>query len=250
MHSEARRQEIIKMLTLENTMRVEDIIKHFDETPATIRRDLTYLEQNGAIMRTHGAAKIINPFPTRNVILSDEKMSIAKYAAKQIEDGACLIMDSGTTTLSLANRLIDRKNLTVITNSVAIANTFATSDGVTTIVSGGVLDGRVQSLIGPDAENFFAHYQASTVYIATTGLDHEMGLTCISPFQASIKKAMIRAGERIILLCDSSKFQSTGGILFAPFEQINCMITSKPVQDEDMLRRLSDAGVEVVVTEP
>lgn len=249
MHSEVRRQEILKMLTLQDTMRVEEIIKHFDATPATIRRDLTYLEQSGAIMRTHGAAKIVNPFPARNVIFSEEKIAIAKCAVKDISDNACIIMDAGTTTLSLASRLAGKKNLTVITNSIAIANTLAGAEDVTTIISGGVLNGKTQSLIGPDAEQFFSRYQASTAYIATTGIDRSAGLTCISPFEHSLKRAMIAAARRVVLLCDSSKFDNAGGMLFATFQDLDCIITSKPITDQALLDRLRQANVELIVAE-
>lgn len=246
MNTDLRRQEIIKMLSLESTMRVEDIIKRFDVTPATIRRDLSSLEKSGAIMRSHGAAKIVNPFPTRNVMFSDEKMSIAKCAARLIEDGTSIILDSGTTTLSLANQLVGKKGLTVITNSIAIANTFAVTD-VTTIVTGGVLNGKQQTIIGPDAEHFLSNIKASTLFLSTTGIDRNNGLTCVSPFTASIKKAMIRAAKRVVLLCDSSKFNVSGLILFARFEQIDQLITSHPIADTVLLDNLRAAGVEVTI---
>lgn len=249
MHTELRRQEIIKLLSLETSMRVEDIIKRFDVTPATIRRDLSYLEKTGAIMRTHGAAKIVNPFPTRNVMFSDEKMAIAKCAARLIVDGTSIILDSGTTTLSLANQLVSKRDLTVITNSLAIANTFAVTD-VTTILTGGVLIGRQQTIIGPDAEQFLGNIQASTLFLSTTGIDPENGLTCVSPFTASIKRAMIKAAKRVVLLCDSSKFDVSGLVLFARFDQIDQIITSRPIADKVLLDNLKAAGVEITVAEP
>ncbi len=234
------------MLSLETSMRVEDIIKRFNVTPATIRRDLSYLEKSGAIMRTHGAAKIVNPFPTRNILFSDEKMAIAKCAAKLIEDGMSIILDSGTTTLSLANQLVSKKDLTVITNSIAIANTFAVTD-VTTILTGGVLIGRQQTIIGPDAEHFLSNIQASTLFLSTTGIDPKNGLTCVSPFSASIKKAMIKSAKRVVLLCDSSKFNVSAVVLFARFDQIHQLITSRPITDKVLLANLKAAGVEITI---
>lgn len=246
LHTELRRQEIIKLLSLETSMRVEDIIRRFDMTPATIRRDLSFLEKTGAIMRTHGAAKIVNPFPARNVMFSDEKMAIAKCAARLVDDGTSIILDSGTTTLSLANRLVGKRDLTVITNSIAIANTFAVTD-VTTIITGGVLIGRQQTIIGPDAEHFLANIQASTLFLSTTGIDSGNGLTCVSPFTASVKKAMMKAAKRVVLLCDSSKFNVSGLVLFARFEQIDQLITSRPIADKTLLASLQGAGVEVTI---
>lgn len=248
LHAEFRRQEIIRMLSTESIMKVEDIIKCFEETPATIRRDLAYLEKTGAIMRTHGAAKIVNPFPTRNVMFSAEKMSIAKYTAKMVADNSSIIMDSGTTTLSLANQLVNREHLTVITNSLAIANTFALTD-ITTIVTGGVLIGKQQTFVGPDAEEFLSKVQASTIFLATTGIDPENGLTCISPFTASIKKAMIRAAKHVVLLCDSSKYSIPGLLLFARFDQIHQMVVARPIEDKRLLANIQNAGVEILVAE-
>jgi len=246
---ELRRQEIIKLLSFETSMRVEDIIKRFNVTPATIRRDLSYLEKAGAIMRTHGAAKIVNPFPTRNTMFSNEKLAIAKCAARLVEDGMSIILDSGTTTLSLANQLVNKKNLTVITNSLAIANTFAITD-VTTIITGGVLIGHQQTIIGPDAEHFLSNIQASTLFLCTTGFDSRNGLTCVSPFTASIKKAMIKSAKRVVLVCDSSKFSTSAVVLFASFDQIHQLITSRPITDKVLLANLKAAGVEVTIAEP
>ncbi len=234
------------MLSLESTMLVEDIIKRLDATPATIRRDLTFLEKTGAIMRTRGAAKIVNPFPTRNVMFSSEKLAIAKYAAELVDDGMSIIMDSGTTTLALANQLVNKANLSVVTNSVAIVNAFANTD-VSTTITGGYLAHRQQAVIGPDAEEFMKKIHAPLLFLSTTGIRHPDGLTCVSPFQASIKKAMIQSASKKILLADSSKFDVSGMVLFAKFEELDMIITSKPIKDKELKKHLAELNVEVVV---
>ena len=248
MHAENRRQEIIKMLSLESPMLVEDIIKRLDATPATIRRDLTYLEKTGAIMRTRGAAKIVNPFPTRNVMFSSEKLAIAKYAASMVEDGSSIIMDSGTTVLALANQLVNKNNLSVVTNSVAIVNAFSNTD-ISTTITGGFIAHRQEAVIGPDAEAFMKHIHVQTMFLSTTGIRSPEGLTCVSPFQASIKKAMMQSANKVILLADSSKFEVSGMILFADFKEIDCLITSKPIKDKELKKRLDSLGVKVVIAE-
>jgi DeoR/GlpR family transcriptional regulator of sugar metabolism len=246
LHTEMRRQEIVKMLSLESPMQVEDIIGRLDATPATIRRDLTYLEKTGAIMRTRGAAKIVNPFPTRNIMFSSEKLLIAKYAASLVEDGSSIILDSGTTTLALANQLVNKKYLSVVTNSISIVNAFANTDISTTIVGGYVLH-REQAVVGPDAEAYMKNIHASKLFLATTGIRIPEGLTCVSPFQASIKKAMIQSANKVILLADSSKFEASGMMQFADFKEIHCLITSKPLKDKELRKWLDNLGVEVVV---
>ena len=248
MHTETRRQEIIKMLTLESPMLVEDIIKSLDATPATIRRDLTYLEKTGVIMRTRGAAKIVNPFPTRNVMFSSEKLAIAKYAATLVNDDVSIIMDSGTTTLALANQLVTKSNISIVTNSVAIVNTFSNTD-IPTTITGGYLAHRQQAVIGPDAEAFMQRIHAELLFLSTTGIRAPEGLTCVSPFQASIKKAMIKSANKVILLVDSSKFEVSGMVLFADFKEIDILVTSKPIQDLELKQRLDSLGVEVIVAE-
>jgi DeoR/GlpR family transcriptional regulator of sugar metabolism len=227
--------------------RVEDIIRNFDETPATIRRDLAYLEKTGAIMRFHGFAKAVNPFPVRNIFFSQEKLAIAKQAASMVPDGTSVLFDSGTTTLCIANQLVNKRNLTVITNSLAIANALSNSS-VTTLLTGGVLSGKQQSLCGPDAEMFLSRLQAPLLFLSTTGMMIPRGLTCISPFQASIKKALIKAAKRVILVCDSSKFNFPGLILFADFSEIDCIITSEPIKDDSLRDRLEKLGIETFIT--
>lgn len=248
MHVNARRAQIITLLTKATTMRVEELISYFNETPATIRRDLTYLEKTGAIMRTHGSVRIVNPFPVRNELFSKEKLAIARCAAQMVKDNSIITLDSGTTILALARQLVNRKGLTVATNSTAIANIFCDSD-VTTILAGGELDGPSQAVVGPHADNFFDSIHSSILFFTATGVDMKRGLMTMSPFHTSVKRAMMKNADRRVLLLDPGKFDRLCMINLADFSEVDCLVLAKPLENNEFQKMLEDIGVEIIVAD-
>ncbi|MDP2816076.1 MAG: DeoR/GlpR family DNA-binding transcription regulator [Rectinemataceae bacterium] len=246
-----RQQEIVQLLQSEKAIRVSDLIERFSVTSATIRRDLTKLEQSGLIERARGAAqiakdqKIVLPFMQRGEIESLEKIAIAKAAKKLVKDNQSIILDSGTTTLAFAQELFQVKNLTIITNSVPISYIFMDKD-IEVRLSGGVVLGAHMALIGPDAEQYFSGIQVDTCFIGVSGVRSGTGFTTSSPFVSSIKQQMIRAAKQVVALVDSSKFSISSIIEFVRFEEIDILITTYPVSDKLSLSRLEELGVEII----
>jgi len=255
MKTSDRRSAILSTLQDNSTLSVNELIRSFDVTPATIRRDLTYLEQRGLIIRSHGSAQIVEQdsssilvpgYLMRTQMMSREKLAIAKAAVEFIVPGANILIDSGTTTDILAKQIVNKKGLLVTTNSLNVANTLAKSQ-VTTSLTGGILDGPTMSLIGPDAEKFIRNIRASVLFLGTTGIRGTEGTTVLSPFQAAVKAEMIHSSEKCILLADASKFSIAGAVVFAPFEDIDILITSAPIQDERIAAHLEKVGTQVIV---
>ena len=117
MKNDERREKIYDMLVREEKMSVNDIIRRVGDSPATIRRDLTFLEKNGYILRTHGYAKYIQPEIVHMKEFSADKIAIARAAVKLVEEGDALLLDSGFSTLALAYQMVGMKNLSIVTNS-------------------------------------------------------------------------------------------------------------------------------------
>ncbi len=239
------------MLQSEKSIRVSDLIEKFAVTSATIRRDLTKLEESGLIERARGEAqlakdqKIVLPFLQRGEIKSQEKMAIARAARKLVKDGQSIILDSGTTTLAFAQELFQVKNLTIITNSVPISYAFM-DKSMEVRLSGGVVLGAHMALIGPDAEQYFNGIQVDTCFIGVSGVRSGSGFTTSSPFVSSIKQQMMRAAKHVVVLVDSSKFSISSIIEFVRFEEINTLVTTYPIIDKLSLSRLEDLGVEII----
>ena len=136
-------------------------------------------------------------------------------------------------------------NVVLITNSLSIATTKSPAHEI--LLSGGVVDLDNLSLIGPDAEAFFKRISASVAFIGTTGIRSSTGPTVISPFFASIKRAMMACAEKKILVFDNSKLSPIGMVTFADFSDFDAIIVSQPITDEALLRRFEESKVPVIV---
>jgi DeoR/GlpR family transcriptional regulator of sugar metabolism len=248
MYIEQRRQEILKLLMNKSPMAVNEIIERVGDSPATIRRDLTFLEKNGYIVRSRGYAKYVHPEIVHKIAFSDEVIAIAKKAAELVDSGSTIMLDSGSMTLAMSYQLIGKKNLTVVTNSISIANVLAVTD-IATHLTGGFLVGREEALVGPDAEEYVRKVKVPLLFISTTGVRGTQGLSCVTPFQATMKRTFIQSAEKVILLIEPEKFETDALMLFADFSDIDCIITSKPIANKSLKSRLDSLGVQVIIAE-
>jgi len=246
-----RRNQIMQLLQENNSMSVEDIAKHFEVTPTSIRRDLAYLEENNFITRSRGYAQIsdypnVSDFNIRSNFKFDEKMQIAKKAIEYISSRDTIILDSGTTTLALAQQLRtkDLQKLNIITNSIPIAVTLSSKFQV--FLSGGVVQEDNMALIGPETDHYFRSVSCDKVFIGATGIRQNQGLTASSPFHVSVKKQMIEAAREVYALIDSSKFNVSGVNVFCEFQYIDHLITIRTPENENILNEINKMGVDVI----
>lgn len=247
MRNDDRRKQIVEIVMAEDSIRVSDLIDRVDGSAATVRRDLTFLEQNGYILRKHGFVKYVQPEMVQSIEFSPEMIEIAKAAAKLVEDGDTIMLDSGFSTLALAYQLIGMNNLTVITNSIPIAALFNSIEHIQTYVTGGFLRVRENALVGTDAVESIEKMHAAKVFLSTTGVRETSGLTCVSAFQEDVKRAYVNAADKVILLATDQKFGKDAVRVFATFEQIDTIVTNKPVASKVLVQKLEKCNVEVIV---
>ena len=250
MDIDERRKAIIDYLQYHPNCNVNQIIALFNVTPATVRRDLTFLEQEGQILRSHGSVHLkssrpASDFSARTQNFSAEKSAIAKASVQFVKPRDCVVLDSGTTVHAVAEAVSQIDNVVLIINSLLIATTKSPTHEI--LLSGGVVDLDNLSLIGPDAEAFFKRISASVAFIGTTGIRSSTGPTVISPFFASIKRAMMACAEKKILVFDNSKLSPIGMVTFADFSDFDAIIVSQPITDEALLRRFEESKVPVIV---
>lgn len=249
MNMEERRQAILHLIMEHSPIAVSELLLQVDESPATVRRDLSFLEDNGIITRTHGYARYVEPEIVHKIVISDEKVAIAKRAAALVDENDTILLDSGASTLALAQQLANRTDLTILTNSLSVANALSNSN-VTVHMTGGYLSGREEALLGPEAENYIRRINVPKLFLSTTGIRGEEGLTCVTPFQANIKRSFIRVAQKVILLAEEAKFHTDALRIFAEFHEIDCIITSAPIADPALRDCLAKQHVEVLVADP
>ena len=246
MNIDERRQAIINYLMERESASVNSIISIMDESPATIRRDLTFLETNGLIIRSHGYAKYNQPAIVSNIHITESKLAVARVALSLISKNMTIFIDSGASAVALAQQIADRDDLQIITNSLSVANIL--SAGKPRVdMTGGTLEGRQECLVGPDAQNYIQGIHVPLLFLTTTGIRKDEGLVCVTPAQAMLKGQMVKSAERVIVLAETEKLEVDSVRLFATFDEIDTLIIDKPINDDKFKNLLRTKNVELLI---
>lgn len=247
-----RRRFIIQILEKEHCVKVADLCKRFDVADETIRRDLRQLEAEGLVDRMHGGAvlsnrvKVAYPYHVRKIQAPAEKQRIGKVAAQLVCDGSTVILDNGTTTFEVARCLRGKRRLTVVTTSLPIALEMADHSDTTVIVTGGVLDRDSQSLIGPDAEEFFRKLRVDLAFLGASGVSVERGFTASNVYDAQIKSVMIKAATASYVVADGSKIGQSSLVRFSSLGEVRGLVTDSTA-DSTALDGLREAGLNIML---
>ena len=177
-----------------------------------------------------------------------EKMAIARVAAGMVHDGASIILDAGTTTLEIARLLKDRRNLTVVTNAYPIAAELADAPGVEVIVTGGSVRGRTLALVGPLAEQALEQVNADVVFLGTNGIHLDRGLTTPTTAEASVKRRMIAAARKVVVVADSTKAGRVAFAAVAPVVSMHMLISDRGLEQR-FAAELVARGIQVLTAE-
>jgi len=252
MLNEERRRFILDIINREGRVLVKDLASRFGTSQVTVRKDLETLHSQGMVYRTHGGA-----LPMRSGALLDpslrekeklhrrEKLRIGAAAARLVKEGQSVVLDSGTTTTTIARALRDFRDLTVITNAVNIAAELA-GTAVQVILTGGILREKSFSLVGPLAEETLRRLSADTLFLGVDGFDVHFGLTTPNLLEAKVNRVMVEIARRTVVVCDSSKFGRRSLSLIAPPSAVHQTITDSRIPKAD-LRALEEAGIEVTL---
>ncbi len=249
---ETRRAGILAWLQEEGSARVRTLAEAFDVSEVTVRQDLEKLEADGFIVREHGGAFLksvtqqVRAMALQHAENMDAKRAIGRVAAGLVGDGETIILDSGSTTTEVAAQLIGRRDMTVITNALNIALVLGAEPGFDVHMSGGHFKAPTLSLSGDRSADYFRGLFAQTLFLATAAVDLRAGLTYPALSDIPVKRAMIEAAERVVLVADSSKigrrsFTALGGI-----ELVDVLVTDAGIAATDRIA-IEQAGVEVMV---
>ncbi|WP_031514189.1 DeoR/GlpR family DNA-binding transcription regulator [Desulfofalx alkaliphila] len=236
----SKRREKIRLLLQEHgNLTVAELAKRFDVSEMTIRRELKVLADLGLIQREHGGAR----FLARLGEAEREKTFIGKLAADLVAAGDSIILDAGTTTLAVAQSL--KKKCVAITNSLPIVNLLLNRPEITLLVTGGEVRGTTQALVGPMTREALANFNADKLFLATTGLSIDRGLSTNNMQESEIKQSMIEAAKQVVLVAHSAKFGQVCYHTFAHWDQIDVLVTDSRL-DENTGQQLENMGVKVL----
>ncbi|MBN1542391.1 DeoR/GlpR transcriptional regulator [candidate division KSB1 bacterium] len=254
MNKAARRRFILHTLDKRASIDIETIVEKCHVSAVTARRDLEALAQQQLLLRTHGGAmrdesvSHLFSFVRRMDDKREYKTAICRFAARLVTDGDTLLLDCGTTVFYLCPFLAKKKNLTVISNSLAVAAELARFSHIKVIVIGGEILAERRATYGPTALAQIASYHADHAFIGTNGLSRAGGLSSYDENEARIVTAMARAADSVVLLCDSSKIEKNSVFKFAPLSLADIIVTDKEI-DPEIIHLYQNNGINLMIAD-
>jgi DeoR/GlpR family transcriptional regulator of sugar metabolism len=244
-----RHAEILRCLAREGSASVTKLVEQLETSPATIRRDLIWLEGEGVLARVHGGAVLLSshterPFHHVADEHSGSKEAVAKQAAKLVHEGDTVLLDIGTTTNRLAAHLHGR-SITVLTNNLAVYEELADDEAIELILLGGVVRRNYRSLVGFLTEDALRQIRADRVFLGAAGVRADGSVMDDTVVEVPMKRALLAAADQVVLLADAGKFPGNGLARVCGAEELDMVVTSAGA-DPATLDAMREAGVEVL----
>ena len=230
-------------------VRIDELVEEFAVSPATVRRDLEGLEDEGRIRRIHGGAVSLDSrleeplFDDKTSMATREKRAIAEKALKRIERGDTLFLDGGSTVLELARLLVDRTDVTVVTNSLRAAVELS-GRGPRLILTGGELRRLSQTTVGTLTRFLLNQVRVDKAFMGTMGVTLPEGMTTSDPNEAYTKELVMKRAAHVVLLVDSGKAGKTSFARSGDIRNVDVLVTDGNFPTP-LKKRLEKMGIEV-----
>lgn len=235
-----RQALIVDRVREDGAVRVADLVRELGVSDMTVRRDLELLHERGLVEKVHGGATsvagtaLFEPgFTLKASLQQAEKDAIARAAARLVEPGMAIAVSAGTTTYALAQQLVEIPQLTVVTNSIRVADVLQYSGRAdhTVILTGGVRTPS-EALVGPFAVAALRTVHVDLVFVGVHGMDPHTGFTCPNLLEAETDRALIDAGRRLVVVADHTKWGVIGISSIARLDQADVLITDAGLSPE------------------
>jgi DeoR family fructose operon transcriptional repressor len=252
MYAEERQRWIVERARAGGRVEVAALATELGVTTETVRRDLTTLERHALLRRVHGGAIPIErlgfepALAARDSVLTVEKERIAQMALAELPDEGSILLDAGTTTARLASALPADRELVVLTNALPIAMSLSVRPNITVLMVGGRVRGRTQAAVDAWALHALADSYVDVAFIGTNGISPERGLTTPDTTESAVKRAMIGAARRCVVLADHTKVGQDHLSRFAALDEIDTLITDSGL-DALVADELRSRGLKVLL---
>jgi len=235
MWQEDRHQRIRALLATLERVSTERIMAELGVSRETVRRDLVDLEALGELRRVHGGVTRPAdeaPIAERSHTHVKSKNAIARAATALVSSGQTLFIDAGTTTAILAEELAKLANLTIITNSIDVAQKMRATGEKTDasneiILLGGSISDRAFATVGGTTIAEILRYRADVALLSPVAIDHRHGATNFDHAETEVARAMVAHADRVVILADYSKIGQCSRIAFCPISRVDTLITNK-----------------------
>ena len=229
MQNHERRSRLLDIIRIRGFAALDELVRELGVSESTVRRDLDALEEQGSAKRTHGGVLYsggiprLAEFDDRQPTNWAAKRAIAATAATLIEDGETVLLDGGTTTYEVARLLVGR-SLQVVTNSLPVANLFASESRTDLVLLGGYVSPRTGVCLGPYANELLGRLHVTTTVLSAAGIAEE-GLFNAHLLLAETEQAMLKAASRVMVVADSSKFGRKSLTLVSGLDAIDIFVS-------------------------
>jgi DeoR family transcriptional regulator of aga operon len=248
-----RQEKIAQLLEERGKLTVAQISQAFEVSEATARRDLSALAERNLIRRVHGGAIRAQPVATSEAPIrqrmeehADIKRRIGQAAARLIQDGETVLILGGSTGTAVARELGSHVNLTLVTDSLIVANELIRQGIHKVIILGGMIDADEFAVRGTLSRLLLSELQVDKVILGTKAISPQRGLSAESAEEAELFRGCIQAGHYIILVTDSSKFNQSALMRIAPVDVLDALVTDSNI-DAATVEALQERGVFVEI---
>ncbi|MEV4514546.1 DeoR/GlpR family DNA-binding transcription regulator [Dactylosporangium sp. NPDC049525] len=257
MLAQQRQTAILDLVRRHGGVRVSQLVRQFGVSDMTIRRDLEALADRGLVDKVHGGATIAGPgsteepgFDAKSVRQRNEKAAIVERAAKLIEPHTAVALSAGTTTAALAAHLVDVPGLTIVTNSIPVADTLyhAGRPDQTVVLTGGIRTPS-DALAGPVAEAAISSLNVDVLFLGVHGMSPRTGFTTPNLMEAGTNRLMVSAARRLVVLADHTKWEMVGIATITPLDEADILITDIGLPAEARVQLAERVG-ELIVVDP
>lgn len=255
--AEQRRALILDEVRRRGGVRVNELTRKLNVSDMTVRRDLDALARQGVVEKVHGGAVPVveasshEPgFEAKSSLELGAKEAIARAAAQLVTPGSAIALSGGTTTYALAHRLLDVPDLTVVTNSVRVADVFhaasrrpGSREGAATVVLTGGVRTPSDSLVGPVADRAIDSLHFDLLFLGVHGISVEAGLSTPNLAEAETNRQFVRSARRVIVIADHTKWGTVGLSSFASLEDVDTLVTDAGIPEvlrEEISEHLAD----------
>ncbi len=251
MFAEERRQQILQHLRLAGKVTVDDLSARFGVSAPTIRADLSFLEKQGLLRRTHGGALPVEstlyepPYAVREMKNLPEKRAIARVAATLVQDEETVLLDAGTTTFEVALQLKQRRGLKVVTNSLAIALEMMERKDMEVVLLGGTVHPARRAMLGELVLHALEVIYVDHAFLSFNGVDARAGYTSVDFEAAAVKRKMMQHARQVVVVADHAKLGQVAFARVAPAHAAHVLVVDEGAPAE-MLNAFEEQGVRVL----
>ncbi len=251
LYPEVRRQRMLQRVNQAGQVTVSELSHEFGVSEVTIRTDLQVLADENLLVRTHGGAVAARHLPELSLNLRRqqqvvEKARIGQAAAARIHPGEAVFLDTSSTSLTIAQNLKRLREVTVVTNSLAVSQSLVDVPGIEIVMPGGSIQRDTLSLVGVDGLELLQRYNIQRGFFGAHGLSDPEGLTDVSASEAEVKQHIVAMCKEVIAVLDSTKWGRVGVASFARLDQIDTIITDA-LPPPDLAERARSFGIQIQV---